>query len=108
MLIVMQAHATEEQVKAVCERIETLGYRAHAIPGAQRTAIGITGNQGEVEAGSLEEMAGVGEVIRVTKPYKLVSRDIKEEDTVLRFPGSSATSGGRDLASVAGPYTGSA
>ena len=82
MLIVMQAHATEEQVRAVCERIETLGYRAHAIPGAQRTAIGITGNQGEVEAGGLEEMPGVGEVIRVTKPYKLVSRDLKEEDTV--------------------------
>jgi len=103
MLIVMQAHATEEQVKAVCERIETLGYRAHAIAGAQRTAIGITGNRGEVEAGGLEEMPGVGEVIRVSKPYKLVSRDIKEEDTVLRFAGSSATIGGRDLAILAGP-----
>jgi 3-deoxy-7-phosphoheptulonate synthase len=103
MLIVMQSHATEEQVKAVCERIETLGYRAHAIPGAQRTAIGITGNQGEVEAGGLEEMPGVGEVIRVTKPYKLVSRDLKDDDTVVRFPGSSATIGGRDLAILAGP-----
>src|SRR5574341_388865 len=103
MLIVMQAHATQEQVRAVCERIETLGYRAHAIPGAQRTAIGITGNQGEVEAGGLEEMPGVGELIRVSKPYKLVSRDLKEEDTVLRFPGSSATIGGRDLAVMAGP-----
>lgn len=103
MLIVMQAHATEEQVKAVCERIESLGYRAHSIPGAQRTAIGITGNQGEVEAGGLEEMPGVGEVIRVSKPYKLVSRDLKEEDTVLRFAGSSATIGGRDLAVMAGP-----
>jgi 3-deoxy-7-phosphoheptulonate synthase len=103
MLIVMQAHATEEQVKAVCERIESLGYRAHSIPGAQRTAIGVTGNQGEVEAGGLEEMPGVGEVIRVTKPYKLVSRDLKEDDTVLRFPGSPATIGGRDLAILAGP-----
>ena len=103
MLIVMQAHATEEQVRAVCERIESLGYRAHSIPGAQRTAIGITGNQGEVEAGSLEEMPGVGEVIRVSKPYKLVSRDIKEDDTVIRFQGSSATIGGRDLAVMAGP-----
>ncbi len=103
MLIVMQAHATEEQVKAVCERIESLGYRAHAIPGAQRTAIGVTGNQSEVEAGGLEEMPGVGEVIRVSKPYKLVSRDLKEEDTVLHFAGSSATIGGRDLAVMAGP-----
>ena len=103
MLVVMQARATEEQVKAVCVRIESLGYRAHAVPGAQRTAIGITGNQGEVEAGGLEEMPGVAEVIRVSKPYKLVSRDLKEEDTVLRFPGSSATIGGRDLAVMAGP-----
>jgi len=103
MLVVMQARATEEQVRAVCERIESLGYRAHAIPGAQRTAIGITGNQGEVEAGGLEEMPGVGELIRISKPYKLVSRDLKEEDTVIRFPGSSATIGGRDLAILAGP-----
>ena len=51
MLVVMQAHATEEQVRAVCKKIESLGYRPHAIPGAQRTAIGITGNQGTVQAG---------------------------------------------------------
>jgi len=103
MLVVMQAHATEEQVRGVCQKIESLGYRAHAIPGAERTAIGITGNQGEVEAGSLEEMPGVQEVIRVTKPYKLVSRDIKENNTILRFPGSRATIGGHDLAVIAGP-----
>ena len=58
MLVVMKAHATEEQVRGVCEKIEKLGYRAHAMPGAQRTAIGITGNKGEVEHGTLEEMAG--------------------------------------------------
>ena len=103
MLVVMQAHATEEQVCGVCQKIESLGYRAHAIPGAERTAIGITGNQGEVEPGALEEMPGVQEVIRVTKPYKLVSRDIKENNTILRFPGSKATIGGHDLAVIAGP-----
>ncbi len=103
MLVVMQAHATEEQVRAVCQKIESLGYRAHSIPGAERTAIGITGNQGEVEPGTLEEMSGVAEVIRVTKPYKLVSRDIKEDNTVIRFAGSNATIGGRDLAVFAGP-----
>jgi len=103
MLVVMQAHATEEQVRAVCQKIESLGYRAHSIPGAERTAIGITGNQGEVEAGTLEEMAGVQEVIRVTKPYKLVSRDFKEEKTVIRFPGTNATIGGPALAIIAGP-----
>jgi 3-deoxy-7-phosphoheptulonate synthase len=103
MLVVMQAHATEAQVRAVCQKIESLGYRAHSIPGAERTAIGITGNQGEVEPGTLEEMSGVQEVIRVTKPYKLVSRDIKEENTVIRFPGSDATIGGPTLAIIAGP-----
>jgi 3-deoxy-7-phosphoheptulonate synthase len=103
MLVVMKAHATEEQVRAVCERIESLGYRPHAIPGAQRTAIGITGNKGAMEAGALEEMSGVQEVIIVSKPYKLVSRDVKEEDTVINLPGSDAGFGGRELGIVAGP-----
>ena len=95
MLVVMQAHATEEQVRAVCEKIDAAGYRAHAIPGAERTAIGITGNRGEVELG-VEEMPGVAEVIRVTKPYKLVSRDVKQDNTVVRF-GDSASIGGPEL-----------
>src|ERR1700747_1522398 len=103
MLVVMKAHASEEQVRAVCERIENLGYRAHAIPGAQRTAIGVTGNKGAMEAGTLEEMSGVQEVIIVSKPYKLVSRDVKEDDTVVTFPGTNATIGGRNPATIAGP-----
>jgi 3-deoxy-7-phosphoheptulonate synthase len=103
MLVVMQAHASEAQVRAVCQKIESLGYRAHSIPGAERTAIGITGNKGEVEPGTLEEMPGVQEVIRVTKPYKLVSRDIKEDNTVIRFPGTGAAIGGTALAIMAGP-----
>ena len=102
MLVVMQAHATEKQVRAVCEKIESVGLKAHTIPGAQRTAIGITGNQGIVEIG-LEEMAGVQEVIRVSKPYKLVSRDVKEDNTVITFPGTDTTIGGEHLAVVAGP-----
>ena len=103
MLVVMKAQATQEEVQAVCEHIETLGFRAHPMPGAQRTAIGITGNQGEVDRGNLEEMAGVAEVIRVSKPYKLVSRDVKEEDTVIRFAGTDATIGGTGVAMIAGP-----
>src|SRR5512143_158582 len=86
MLVVMKAHATEAEVRAVCEKIESLGFRAHSIPGAQRTAIGITGNQGEVNPAGLEDLPGVQEVIRVSKPYKLVSRDLKQETTVVRFP----------------------
>jgi len=103
MLVVMQAHATEEQVRAVCQKIDSLGYRAHAMPGATRTAIGITGNQAEIEQGTLDEMAGVQEVIRVSKPYKLVSRDVKEENTVIKFAGTQATIGGKNLAIIAGP-----
>jgi 3-deoxy-7-phosphoheptulonate synthase len=108
----MQAQATEEQVRAVCQKIEALGYRAHSMPGAQRTAIGITGNKGEVDSGSLEEMPGVQEVIRVSKPYKLVSRDTKPDNTVIKFPdsppgsragGGTVSIGGPDLAIIAGP-----
>ncbi len=103
MLVVMKAHATEEQVRAVCQKIEALGYRAHALPGAERTAIGITGNKGVVEPGSLEEMPGVAELIAVSKPYKLVSRDIKPDNTVIPFAGTEASIGGKALAIMAGP-----
>jgi len=102
MLVVMKAHATDGEIAAVCERIEKAGFRAHAIPGAQRTAIGITGNQGAVELG-LEEMSGVAEVIRVSKPYKLVSRDARDSNTIVKFPNSDASIGGKEFAVVAGP-----
>ncbi|MBB6144876.1 3-deoxy-7-phosphoheptulonate synthase [Silvibacterium bohemicum] len=103
MLVVMKAQATPEEVQAVCDHITQLGFRAHPMPGAQRTAVGITGNQGQIDQGNLEELSGVAEVIAVSKPYKLVSRDLKEEDTVITFPGTNATIGGRDLAVIAGP-----
>jgi 3-deoxy-7-phosphoheptulonate synthase len=103
MLVVMKAQATPEQIQAVCAAIEGLGFRAHPMPGAERTAIGITGNRGEVERGNLESLPGVSEVIRVTKAYKLASRDVKEEDTIVRFAGTDAAIGGKSLAVVAGP-----
>jgi 3-deoxy-7-phosphoheptulonate synthase len=105
MLVVMQSHATEEQVRAVCQRIESLGLKAHPIPGAIRTAIGITGNQGAIDLGVLESLPGVVECIPVSKPYKLVSRDAKEEDTVLRIPTprGDVLVGGNHIAMVAGP-----
>lgn len=105
MLVVMQAHATEEQVRAVCERIESLGLRAHPIPGSNRTAIGITGNSGAVDVGSLEAMSGVVECIPVSKPYKLVSRDAKEENTIIKIktPAGEVPIGGSSLAIIAGP-----
>src|SRR5258708_39419509 len=97
MLVVMKAAATEEQVRSVCEKIEKLGFRAHSIPGATRTAIGITGNQGESEHGSLEEMPGVQEDIRLSKPYKLVCRDVKQDNTVITFADTNATIAGPGL-----------
>jgi 3-deoxy-7-phosphoheptulonate synthase len=105
MLVVMQANATEEQVRAVCQRIESLGLRPHPIPGAARTAIGITGNKGEVDTGALESMPGVVECIPVSKPYKLVSRDVKAENSVVRVPTPSGdvTFGGQAVAIVGGP-----
>jgi 3-deoxy-7-phosphoheptulonate synthase len=103
MLVVMKPQATPEEIQAVCEQIQVLGFRAHPMPGAQRTAIGITGNSGAVDQGDLEELSGVAEVIRVTKPYKLVSRDVKQEDTVISFAGTNATIGGRGLAVIGGP-----
>ncbi len=105
MLVVMQSHATEDQIRSVCKRIESLGLKAHPIPGALRTAIGITGNKDAVDLGVLESLPGVIECIPVSKPYKLVSRDAKEEDTVLRIPTPSGDVliGGNHIALVAGP-----
>src|SRR6266478_6269642 len=105
MLVVMQSHATEQQVREVCKRIESLGLKAHPIPGSIRTAIGITGNKGAVDLGVLESMPGVGECIPVSKPYKLVSRDAKEEDSIFRIPTPSGDVivGGDQIALVAGP-----
>ncbi len=105
MLVVMQAHATEEQVRAVCERIESLGFKAHPIPGSTRTAIGITGNTSAIDIGTLESMPGVVECIPVSKPYKLVSRDAKEDDTIVRVPAPAGDVriGGAAVALIAGP-----
>src|SRR5438093_11766013 len=100
MLVVMQSHATEEQVREVCKRIESLGLKAHPIPGSIRTAIDITGNKGAVDLGVLESMPGVGECIPVSKRDKLVSRDATEEDSIFGIPTPSgeAILGGKHLA----------
>jgi 3-deoxy-7-phosphoheptulonate synthase len=104
MLVVMQGHATEEQIRAVCDRIESFGFKAHPIPGVARTAIGITGNNGVVDLASVESMPGVIECIPVSKPYKLVSRDVKAEDTVVFVPTplGKVSFGGKSVAIVAG------
>ena len=81
VLVVMRKDATEEQVRGVTRAIEARGYRAHPIPGAQRTAIGVTGNKGALEAPVFESLPGVLEVIPVSHAYKLVSREAKSEDS---------------------------
>ena len=105
MLVVMRSQATEEQVRAVCERIESLGFKALPVPGAGRTAVCITGNSGAVDLGTLESMPGVVECIAVSKPYKLVSRDVKPENTIVRVPTplGDVAFGGTEIAMVAGP-----
>jgi 3-deoxy-7-phosphoheptulonate synthase len=101
MLIVMKAGAAEQEVAAVVKVIEHLGYRPHVMPGATRTAIGITGNQGAVDPARFENMAGVAEAIRVSKPYKLITLDLRPDKTVVRV--GDATIGGEELAVIAGP-----
>ena len=87
MLVVMKAQAGPGDIARVCERIESLGYKPHIIPGEQRTAIGITGNSGPVDSADFEDLPGVAEAIRVSKPYKLVSRETKRENTIVRVHG---------------------
>jgi 3-deoxy-7-phosphoheptulonate synthase len=101
MLIVMKANATADEVDGVVEVIEAKGLRAHPLAGATRTAIGITGNTSAIESRPFEDLPGVAEVIRVTKPYKLVTLDLRPEKTVVRV--GDATIGGSELAIIAGP-----
>jgi len=88
----MKPQAGAEDIERVCEKIERLGFRAHPMPGAQRTAIGITGNPGPIEPAEFEGLPGVAEAIRVSKPYKLVSREVKSEDSLIRVGIESAGS----------------
>jgi 3-deoxy-7-phosphoheptulonate synthase len=101
VLVVMRQDATEAEVRGVEAAIEARGFKAHSIPGAQRTAIGITGNKGAFEAPVFEALPGVLEVIPVSHAYKLVSREVKPDDTVVSIGGVSI--GGETLVIVAGP-----
>ena len=101
MLIVMKADATDAQIAHVCEVVSEVGFKPHPMPGATRTAIGVTGNQGAVDPTRFENLPGVAEAIRVSKPYKLITLDIRPEKTVVRV--GDATIGGDELAVIAGP-----
>jgi 3-deoxy-7-phosphoheptulonate synthase len=101
MLIVMKPSATAREVDAVVNVIQAVGFRAHPMPGATRTAIGITGNEGPVDGRRFEDLPGVAEVIRVTKPYKLITLDLRPEKTIVKI--GDAAIGGSELAIIAGP-----
>jgi 3-deoxy-7-phosphoheptulonate synthase len=102
MLVVMKNTASSDQIHAVVEVIKDMGYDARPIPGGQRTAIGIIGNDGGVDAGRVQGLEGVLEVIPVTHPYKQVSREWKADDTVVRLENGTVF-GGSDVAIIAGP-----
>ena len=101
MLIVMRPDATESDIERVLSVVETLGFRGHALPGENRTAIGVTGNRGAIDPAHFENLPGVADTIRVTQPYKLISKDLKPEKSVVKV--GNSTIGGNELAMIAGP-----
>ena len=102
MLVVMNHGAPDEDIQRVIDTIEELGYGARPIPGKQRTAIGLVGNDGRVDAGRLEALNGVQQVIQVTRPYKQVSREWRQEPTVVTLPNGTRI-GGEEIVFMAGP-----
>jgi len=102
MLVVMENHATTDQIDRVVRVIEEMGYQARPMPGAQRTTVGLVGNDGRVDGSRIEALPGVAEVIHVSKPYKQVSREWKQENTLVRIsPG--VVFGGEEIQIIAGP-----
>src|SRR4051812_20587242 len=102
MLVVMENHATQEQIGRVVETIKEMGYEARPMPGETRTTVGLVGNDGRVDGSRIEALPGVAEVIHVSKPYKQVSREWKEEQTIVTIaPGVSF--GGTEIPIIAGP-----
>lgn len=103
MLVVMKHNATADQIEEVVETIKGMGYDARPIPGQQRTAVGLIGNDGRVDSASLEGLGGVLEVIPVTHPYKQVSREWREEDTIVSLPNGTRVGASSDVVIMAGP-----
>jgi 3-deoxy-7-phosphoheptulonate synthase len=96
----MKPDATDADIERVVQTIESIGFKAHPMPGANRTAIGVTGNQGAVDPSPFADLPGVAECVRVTKPYKLVGRDLKHDKTIIRI--GDAELGGDEPAIIAG------
>ena len=106
MLILMRPGASAADISAVCDRVRELGFTPHEIPGETRVAIGITGNQGPVDPGLFARFPAIAEAVPVSRPWKLVSRDVKPDDTVVKLggpPEAPAQIGGGHFAVMAGP-----
>jgi 3-deoxy-7-phosphoheptulonate synthase len=103
MLILMKSDATREDLDAVKARVRELGFVANEIPGSTRVAVGITGNQGPLEAGLFTNLRGVAEAVAVSRPWKLVSREVKPDATVVTVPGARGSFGGGRFGIIAGP-----
>ncbi len=102
MLVVMQTGATDTQIKRVVDIITEMGYEARPMPGAQRTTVGLVGNDGRVDGSRIESLDGVAEVIHVSRPYKQVSREWRPENTLVEI-GPGVVFGGADIPIIAGP-----
>lgn len=102
MLVVMKHDATPEEIEGVVRTIRELGYEAAPIPGKQRTAVGLIGNDGKVNADRIEALSGVREIIHVSQPYKQVSREWRAESTVVQLSNGTRI-GGDEIAVMAGP-----
>jgi 3-deoxy-7-phosphoheptulonate synthase len=106
MLILMKADATAQDLRAVEARVRELGFTPNLIPGATRIAVGITGNEGPLDAQLFANLTGVAEAVAVSRPWKLVSREVKPDDTVVSLPGpggAPAQIGGGHFGVIAGP-----
>ncbi len=101
MLILMEAEATRAQIDRVCDRVRELGYAPHEMPGAQRVAIGVTGNKGGIDPGHFKRLDGVHDAVAVSRPYKLVGREVNPEGTIVEVAGTRI--GGGELTVMAGP-----
>ena len=102
MLVVMENHATPEQIDRVVKVIGEMGYAARPMPGETRTTVGLVGNDGRVDSSRVESLPGVAEIIHVSKPYKQVSREWREENTVVTIAPGVAF-GGSNISIIAGP-----
>jgi len=102
MLVVMKHGASEAEVQSVVDEIERLGYEARPMPGKQRTTVGLIGNDGGVDAARIQGLLGVLEIIPVTKPYKQVSREWRDSDTVVELK-NGVRFGGDEINIIAGP-----